>query len=114
MKVSGLPKEHLQLIAELETMEAFFMNKDLLSTPEIIAQSLTCLAHDWIQLGLEEKGHELLLKADKICPGYHKNKMLDHMKQDPSYDTLVKSLANELVLVALSTARDNNLERFRR
>lgn len=106
MKVSGLPKEHLELIANLEECEKAFLYDQIVRAPELVAQALTCLAHDYVQIGLEEKGHQLLLKADEIYPGYHKDKMVEHMAKDPDFNRLVISLGNELILVALSTARD--------
>jgi hypothetical protein len=107
MKVSGLPQRHLDLIAQLEVMEAMFLEQNLMRPPALVAQGLTCIAHDYAQIGLEEKAHALLLKADEICPDYHKNEIKQHMAEHPEYAQLVVSLGNELALIMLSTARDN-------
>jgi len=61
------------------------------------AQMYVCMAHDWYQLGLEEEGNRLILKAEQTCPGYFKNTMLKQTVGDESFDFLVKSLTRELV-----------------
>lgn len=107
MQTSGLPPEHLELVLQLEEMERYFLQPDNLFSPKAIAQGLTCLAHDFVQIGLEERGHALLLKADKIFPGYHSFQMLKDMEDDENFAKLVRSLSAELILVALSTVRDS-------
>lgn len=106
MSASGVPQEYVEIIMDLELMECELLDMQIVRAPEIIAQGLTCLAHDYVQMGFEEKAHSLLLKADEIYPNYHKEKMHEHMKNDPHFSTLVVSLTSELILVALSTARD--------
>lgn len=106
MNVSGLSSVELAFIDELQEMEKALLDINTLCAPDVIAQGLTCLAHDYVQLGLEEKGHELLIKADEIYPGYHSSKMEEHMESDPDFKKLVLSLSAELILVALSVARD--------
>ena len=107
MNISGLSQSDLEFIVELEEMEKALLDITTGIAPEIVAQGLTCLAHDYTKMGLEEKGHVLLLKADEIYPNYHRDKMKEHMASDPDFKRLVISLSAELVSVALSTARDN-------
>lgn len=104
---SGLPKEHVDLVIQLEQMERFLTQPDSLFPPATVAKALTCLAHDYAQVGLEERCHALLLKADKIFPGYHGLQMKQDMAEDPEFAKLVQSFAAELLLIALSTVRDN-------
>lgn len=106
MSASGFPQEHLALIVNLEEMEKVMLDKIPNLAPELVAQGLTCLAHDWIDIGLEEKGHQLLIKADQIYPGYHKDKMQEHMKADPDFDRLIRQMGQELIIIALSTMKD--------
>lgn len=106
MIVSGLSQEDKELLIELEEMEASLLDKQLALAPEIQAQGLTCLAYDYITIGLEEKGHELLLSADKLYPGYHKSKMKEHMNIDPDFNRLIKLMANELIILALTSTKD--------
>lgn len=107
MNVSGMSIKQLDLMAELEAMERDITGPDSLISNDMLAKALTCLAHDWVQLGLEEKAHELLLKADKAFPGYHGAPMRYDMANDPDFDLLGRSLALELAIAALSTARDS-------
>jgi hypothetical protein len=107
MNASGMSLKQLELMADLEAMERQITAPDSLAPPDMLAKALTCLAHDWAQLGLEEEAHRLLLKADKVFPGYHGAPMRHDMAQDPDFDLLGRSLALELAVAALSTARDN-------
>jgi len=107
MNVSGMSIEQLELMAELEAMERHLLEPDSLMAPDILAKALTCLAHDWAHLGLEEKAHQLLLRADKEFPGYHGAPMRHDTEQDPDFNTLGKSLALELAIAAVTTVRDN-------
>jgi hypothetical protein len=107
MLTSGLTQKELDFIEELELMEEMLLDKIPNLANDLIAKGLTYLAHDYITMGLEEKGHLLLLKADELYPGYHKTKMAEDMKNDPDFAILVRSLSAELILVALSTARDS-------
>lgn len=107
MNVSGMSPVQLQLMADLEAMERDITSPDSLISNDTLAKALTCLAHDWVQLGLEEKAHELLLKADKAFPGYHGAPMRHDMANDPDFALLGQSLALELAVAAFSTARDS-------
>lgn len=107
MIASGLTKQQLAHVANLEEMEEVFTAKDSVFVPVLVARALTCLAHDYVEMGLEEKGHELLLKADKIFPGYHGEQMKKDMDKDPEFAILVRSLSMELILAAVSNITSN-------
>ena len=108
MNVSGMSLKQIELMADLEAMEREITKPGIVRMPDdMLAKALTCLAHDWVQLGLEEKAHELLLKADKVFPGYHGSPMRYDMEQDPDFNLLGRSLALELAIAALSTVRDS-------
>lgn len=107
MITSGLNEAQLAHIVQLEMMEQYFTDPDSIVSPRVIAKALTCLAHDYVEIGLEECGHQLILKADNYFPGYHGIPLKEDMENDPEMKKVIVSLGHELILVALSTARDN-------
>lgn len=97
MKLYGdVSQEEIELAAQLEEMEAYFDSK--LNLPlEIIAKGYVCLAHDWFALGVEEEGHRLLTKADKVYPGYFTSGRASRdAEQDPDFAMLIASLRAHL------------------
>lgn len=106
MKLLGdVPEEHKALAKGLEDMLAFIE-----STPnmpkELMAKSFTCLAHDWFQIGVEEEGNSLLLKAEQVCPGYFKEIMLQQTVADSDFAYIVKSLSVELAWMLINKIND--------
>ena len=93
-------EEHRRLIEELLEMEDYFENKAGIE-PSLVCKGFCCIAHDYYAMGDDEKGSELLAKANKIYPGYFDSKINDHIDQDPLY----KELINSLTLIILQTAR---------
>jgi hypothetical protein len=65
------------------------------------AQSYVCLAHDWYQIGMEEEGGRLLLKADSTFPGYFKTTMVKHIAESEDFDRLVKSFTVQLITMIM-------------
>lgn len=70
------------------------------------AQIYVCFAHDWYQLDMEEEGNRLLLKAEKVCPGYFKGPVIQHQKEDPNFDIVIKNLTLELLYLLSGNLRD--------
>ena len=61
------------------------------------AKAYVALAHDWYWLQMEEKGHELLLKAEDTVPGYSKDVMPRHMEEDPQYADIIHRMAKQII-----------------
>lgn len=95
-------QKDLKLAKELLELEYFFDSKKSTMPISLIAKGYVCLSHDWYNLNDEDKGGELLEKANKVCPKYFKNQILDHMKESREYNALVKSLAYHILIVAKS------------
>lgn len=70
------------------------------------AQMYVCLAHDWFQLELEEEGNRLILKAERTCPGYFKNVMMNQTLRDEAFDLVVKSLNGQMASLILHHIND--------
>lgn len=95
MKLHGdIPKEELELAEQLTSFEGD-VDEDLYPN-ERKAQLYTCLAHDWYKLGSEEEGNRLLLKAERVFPGYFKKTVIKHQLEDEVFDLIVKSITLEL------------------
>src|ERR1700746_1128782 len=96
-----LQEEHQKLAEELLELEEYFnTHNDIV--PEVAAKAYTCLAHDWYTMGDDDKGSDMLIKADKACPGYFDNQMQIHVTKDPEYSILVQSLASCIFNIAKS------------
>lgn len=97
-------EEDLALAEELIEMESYFTSGEKKFSNTIIARVLVCLAHDWYSIYNEEKGDELLQKAEKVCPGYFKDQIIEDMKADPDFVLIVKNLASNILSVFKSIA----------
>lgn len=106
MKLSGdVSAEDRELATQLILLETK-VDADKSYANEHKARIYTCLAHDWYQLAAEEEGNRLLLKAEKVCPGYFKGPVIEHQKEDADYDFLVKNLTHTLILLLISNVND--------
>lgn len=97
-----VPAKHLELANDLLEMESHFNNNKNLYLPSEIAKVFTCCSHDWYDLGDDEKGSELLLKAEKACPGYFEKQINKDMEEDPDFAYLVESLKEKILAFARS------------
>jgi len=97
-----IPKEDLDLAEELLKMEAHFDENLELYGPAFSARVFCCLAHDYYEIGDDDKGYELLEKANKVCPGYFDNEIKAHIDEDPEFAHLVESLTHNILAVAKS------------
>lgn len=95
-------EDDLEVAHELLEMEADFdANLDSFK-PSIVARVFVCLSHDWYELGDDDKGGELLQKADKVCPGYFDNEIKADIDKDSDFARLVESLTAQILEVAHS------------
>lgn len=99
MKVYGdIPADHLELLRELETLELWF-NEYGSGIPKLsVAKGMTCMAHDYFKIEMEEEGERLLKNAEKHYPGYFKDPIRAHVKKDKEFAQLVKQLKDTLAL----------------
>lgn len=97
-----IPAEDLELAEELLEMEAFFDAHLNVYPPDLVARVMCCLAHDWYEVGDDDKGSDLLEKANKVCPGYFDNQIKLHIEQDLEFARLVESLTNNILAIARS------------
>ena len=99
-----ISEEDRKVAEELLEMESHFdLNREAYGAAEC-ARIYTCLSHDYYELHDDDKGRQLLEKADKICPGYFETGINVHMKEDPDFEYLVNSLAAKILAVARSVA----------
>lgn len=95
MKLHGdITKEDRELAEQLDLFEQNIGNDTYPN--ERKAQLYTCLAHDWYQMGVEEEGNRLLLKAERIFPGYFKDTVIKHQLEDDTFDLIIKNITSEL------------------
>lgn len=99
-----IPKDHLELANKLLEQEDHFYDNLRIYGPESTAKVFVCCAHDWYDLGDDDKGSELLLKAEKVCPGYFENQINVHVKESPNFAYLVESLKEKLLAIARSVS----------
>lgn len=97
-----ISKADLELAEELLEMERHFYEHQEEYGPSMIARIYVCLAHDFYELGDDDKGSELLEKANKVCPGYFDNEIRAHIEEDPEFAYLVESLTQKILLLARS------------
>ena len=105
MKLLGdISDEHKKLAVELEEMEETLASMSYL-TKEYVAKAMVCLAHDWYDLGAEEEGHRLLMKAEQTCPGYFKNNVSKHMKEDEKFNLIMNRILSSIILLLINTVK---------
>jgi hypothetical protein len=100
-----VPKEYLLLEEELIEMEEFFDNRTDKHDPAILARGYVCIAFDYYGMDCEEKGSELLEKAEKVYPGYFNRQIFVDMEKDSDYDVLVKGLTGYILGIVKSYAK---------
>lgn len=105
-----VPKEYLELEKELKELEKYFSENKEKFSGAITAKAYVCMAHDWISMGDEEKGMDLIEAAHKICPTYFEKEIKEDMEKDHLFKTLVERLSSEIILLAaniLSEMKDH-------
>lgn len=90
MKYFGdIPKEHLELVGNLETLEKYLHDHKKELTSLNYAKGLVCLACDYYSIYFDEEGERLLVLTEKSHPGYFRDPLLDHAKEDFDYSYLI-------------------------
>lgn len=104
MKTHGdVSAEDRKLVSGLEEMESFLYN-DLKTIPLLdVAKGLTCLAHDYYDIDMEEKGEELLIKADSICPMYFVGPVYSEMSKDADFNYLIELIIKTSAIDAMKS-----------
>ena len=97
MKYFGdIPIEHLELLKELQGLEAL-VDLHLNDFPLLaLAKGFTSIAHDHYTMDMEEEGDRLIHRAEKSYPGYFKDPIHVHMEKDPLFGILVGRLKDTL------------------
>lgn len=103
----GLSKENAELAIELRKAELEIDTNDSIPNGKK-AQIYVCLAHDWYQMDMDGQGAQLLLKAERVYPGYFKNLVIQHTIEDENFDLVVKNLTLELAWMLLSRLGERN------
>ncbi len=102
MKYFGdISKEHLELVDELVTLENWFKRHGSTIDPILAAKGHTCMAADYYSIFFDEEGDRLLNIAESCYPGYFKNAVFVHTRNDPEFAQLVTELKNSLALETL-------------
>lgn len=106
MEYAGdLSENQRRLVPELRKFEKS-IDEDDCYPKEGRAMMYTCMAHDWYQLDMEEEGSRLLLKAEAACPGYFAGPVVQHQKENPNFDQLIKNLTIELIGLVTNSLRN--------
>ena len=98
-----IPPKHLETLRDLEMLENWFDVNGRTISEVSAAKGMTCLAHDYYGIYFDEEGERILLRAEKICPGYFKAEIHKHIEKDPEFAKLVKQLKDTLALEMLVT-----------
>lgn len=104
MKLHGdVPEEDRKLAEQLELSERDVDKVNDVRCPNSRkAQAYTCLAHDWYQLGADEEGSRLLLKAESIFPGYFKGSVIKEHREGKDFNLLMENLTKELATILIN------------
>ena len=102
-----LSEKHKKLTEELYKYERILDTKDAQNgmSKEDRAKCYVCVAHDFYQMDMEEEGERLILKAEKVCPGYFKGPVIQHQKESPDFDNIIKNLTVELLYLLTNNLR---------
>lgn len=93
MKTYGdVPKYLVKPIRDLITLERWFHdNSD--AVPSLAkAKGLTCIAHDYYAMHMEEEGYRFLYMVELHCPGYFKGPIYSHINKDSEFRVLINNL----------------------
>jgi hypothetical protein len=96
MKTYGdMPENDELLLNELQLLEEWF--NEFGETLPILSQAkgFTCMAHDYLIIGMEEESERLLKRAEKNCPGYFKGPLLAHIRDDEEYLILIDNIKQD-------------------
>jgi len=101
-----IPKEHRDLANQLIEMEEYF--DSIASSSDkarSAAKAYVALAHDWIDMGLEERAEILFRKSEKAVPGYFSGLIWEDTKQDVEFAHLVANIMDYLNSALISALK---------
>lgn len=102
MKSYGdIPHSDRERVKELTELETWFRDNSHTISSLSHAKGLTCLAHDYYDIDMEEEGYRVLLLAEKHHSGYFKGPIYEDMEKDESFKRLVKQIKTTIGLGAL-------------
>lgn len=101
-------KEDLDLAEELLEMEEYFDTNGHKYESSLVSKAYVCIAYDWYTLGDDDKGLDLIKKANKNYPGYFDKKIAEHIDEDDMYRTVVINLTSNILGVAKSILDGGN------
>lgn len=87
-----IPKDHRNLIEELERLEDWFYTHEKDIPCLQAAKGLVMIAHDYFVMEIEEEGDRIFKSVESKCPGYFKGPIYSHMEKDGDYTRLVSQL----------------------
>lgn len=97
MKCYGdISPQDLKLVSELEEMERYFHKNRSDFPNSLLAKTMTCMAHDYYFMSMEEQGDRLLCLAEKYSSGYFKETIHTHAVEDPDFSFLVSNLITSM------------------
>lgn len=99
MKYYGdIPSDHLELLEELQTLEIWFNEHKSTLPPLAIAKGMTCIAHDYYLMDMDEEGDRFIKNAEQYCPGYFAGPIHVHAEREEEFGILVYNLTETLGL----------------
>ena len=87
-----MPREHLELLRELEILEFMIDDREDVLPMLLTAKGLTSISYDYFAIHMEEEGERLLKRVNTKCPGYFVGPIFSQMSRDPEFKILVESL----------------------
>lgn len=97
MKYYGdIPVEHLETVNELRFLEEL-VEKHSKDFPVLqLAKGFVGLALDYYTMEMEEEGDRLILKAEKLAPGYFKGPIISDVNKDYEFAIVVEHLRHTM------------------
>lgn len=88
-----IPPDHLELLRELQDLEAWFKDSNGIEIPPLTAaKGFVAMAYDYYSMYFSEEGYRLLETADILYPGYFMGPITEHAKNDKDFRTLFNIL----------------------
>lgn len=99
MKTFGEISAHdLAVLKELEFLEDWIHRHGQKIAPNMKARGMTCIAHDYFFIEMEEEGERMIKAAERFCPGYFKGPIYDHAQKDKEFAVILEELKTSMGL----------------
>lgn len=89
--------EDRKLAEDLQQAEIDLGKMDMTLKSPVLAMAYACLAHDWLQIGMEEEGIRLIMKANEVSPDYFNKEFKDHIKLTPGFSAIATGISKHLL-----------------